>query len=51
MYALHENTCVYEVQMISFKKDLQKCYILDRYFYEWHAYMYKGLINYILKNK
>jgi len=45
MYALHENTYVYEVQMESFFRDLWKCYILVCYFYNWHAYMYKGLIN------
>jgi len=49
MYALHENTCVYEVQIESFFRDFLKCYILIHYFYKWHGYMYKGLIidNYI----
>jgi hypothetical protein len=45
MYALHENTCAYEIQVESFFKDLFKCYILVCYFYEWHTYMYKVLIN------
>jgi hypothetical protein len=27
MYALHENTCVYEVQLESFFKDLNKTYL------------------------
>jgi hypothetical protein len=45
MYALHENTCVYEIQVESLLKDLLNIYILVGYFYKWHAYMYKGLIN------
>jgi hypothetical protein len=51
MYALHEITCVYEVQVKSFFRDLYKCYILVHYFYKWHAYMYKGSINDNFKNK
>jgi hypothetical protein len=43
MYALHENTCVYEIQMESFFRDFLKCYILIHYFYKWHGCMYKGL--------
>jgi hypothetical protein len=39
IYALHENTCVYEVQMESFFRDLKRCYILVCYFYKWHAKM------------
>jgi hypothetical protein len=44
MYALHENTRVYEVQMESFFRDLKKCYIFYFIFTN-DAYMYKGLIN------
>jgi hypothetical protein len=44
MHALHENTCVYEVQVESIFRDLLKCYILVQSFYKWHAYMYKGWI-------
>jgi hypothetical protein len=45
IYALHQNTCVYEVQMESFFRDLWKYHILVHCFYKWHAYRYKDLIN------
>jgi hypothetical protein len=32
MYALHVNTCVYEVQMEPFFREFLKCYILIHYF-------------------
>jgi len=46
MYTLHETHVYMKFKWIQFLRDLQKCYILVRYFYKWHAYMYKCLINY-----